>query len=213
MSEEVSSGEGSPPMSTGEVHIVSVVAWDIPSTTVAGERFRIKAGIKCASECRFAHAGFGIYDHNGARVGGGTLGGDVWPGTTGLFVADVELEAPADEGLHTWIVKAPESDPGVSHAPGSTSFGVRVVSRPDHVVRIEAIDKDTQLPLAGAQVVMHPYKAVTDDRGLAEVSVATGTYKLFVSQPRYLTYGMPIEVTADTTTRAELDLEPVRERN
>jgi hypothetical protein len=196
-----------------EPHSTSVVAWDVPSATVAGERFRIKVGIKCPAECHFADAGFGIYDQNGARVAAGTLGADVWPGTTGLFVADVELEAPAEEGLHTWTIKAPESDGEISHEAGSTSFGLRVVSRPDHVVRIEAVDRDTQEPLTGARVVMHPYKAVTDDHGLAEVRVAKGTYKLFVSQPRYLTFGVPVEVTADTTARAELDVEPVRERN
>ena len=60
---------------------------------------------------------------------------------------------------------------------------------------------------------MHPYRAITDDRGVAEVRVAKGAYKLFVSQTRYLTFGLPVEVTADMTARAELDVEPVTERN
>ena len=62
-------------------------------------------------------------------------------------------------------------------------------------------------------MVMHPYKAVTDERGVAEVRVAKGAYKLFVSQSKYLTFGLPVEVTADMMARAELDLEPVTERN
>jgi len=60
---------------------------------------------------------------------------------------------------------------------------------------------------------MHPYKAVTDERGVMEVRVAKGAYKLFVSQPRYLTFGLPVEVDADMTARAELYLELVPERN
>jgi hypothetical protein len=60
---------------------------------------------------------------------------------------------------------------------------------------------------------MHPYRTVTDELGIAEVRVARGTYKLFVSQTGYLTFGLPVEVTADMTARAELDLEPVPERN
>jgi hypothetical protein len=60
---------------------------------------------------------------------------------------------------------------------------------------------------------MPPYRAVTDERGVAEVRVAKGAYRLFVSQTRYLTFALPVEVTADMTTRAELDLEPLRERN
>jgi hypothetical protein len=43
--------------------------------------------------------------------------------------------------------------------------------------------------------------------------VAKGAYKLFVSQTKYLTFGVPVEVTADMTARAELELEPLVERN
>jgi len=194
-------------------HTTSVVAWDIPSAVVAGERFRMKVGIKCSSECHLTNRDFGIYDHEGAQVATGTVPGDPWPGTTGLHVAEVELEAPAAEGLYTWSVRGPGSDVGIPHAEGSISFGVRVVSHPEYLVTVETFDRVSQTPLRGARVVMHPYWAVTDERGVAEVRVAKGAYKLFVSQTRYLTFGLPVEVTADITARAELDLEPVPERN
>jgi hypothetical protein len=203
-------------------HTTSVVAWDIPSAVVAGERFRMKVGIKCSNgsngsnDCQLTNRDFGIYDHEGAQVATGTVPGDPWPGTTGLYVAEVELEAPAAEGLYTWSVKGPQSDGsdvGIPHAEGSISFGVRVVSHPECRVTVETVAKVSQTPLRGARVVMHPYKAVTDERGVAEVRVAKGAYKLFVSQTRYLTFGLPVEVTADMTARAELDLEPVPERN
>jgi hypothetical protein len=90
---------------------------------------------------------------------------------------------------------------------------VRVVSHPDHVVTVEAVDKDSQAPLRLARVVMHPYNAVTDERGVAELRVAKGTYKLFVTQTNYLTFGQPVEVTADMKARVELELEPIPERN
>jgi hypothetical protein len=80
-------------------------------------------------------------------------------------------------------------------------------------VTIEAVDEADHAPLSGARVVMHPYRTVTDERGIAEVRVAKGSYKLFVSQTRYVTFGLPIEVMADMTARAELPLEPVQERN
>jgi hypothetical protein len=60
---------------------------------------------------------------------------------------------------------------------------------------------------------MHPYQAVTDEHGVAEVPVAKGTYQLFVTQTDYLTFGLPVAVTEDMTVRAELELEPVPERN
>ena len=57
------------------------------------------------------------------------------------------------------------------------------------------------------------FVGVTDERGMAEMRVAGGAYRLFVSQTRYLTIGLPLEVTADLKAKAELLLEPVPERN
>jgi hypothetical protein len=45
------------------------------------------------------------------------------------------------------------------------------------------------------------------------VQVVKGAYKLFVSQTRYITFNLSLDVTADMTARAELDLEPLPERN
>jgi hypothetical protein len=196
-----------------KAHTTSVLVWDIPSAVEIGGRFSIKVGIKCSSECQLTSRDFGIYRDDGARAATGTAPDGCWPGTTCLYVAEVELEAPACEGLHTWSVKCPGSDAGVPHAEGSVSFGLRVVSHPEFVVTVETLDKASQTPLRGARVVMHPYRAVTDERGVAQVRVTRGAYQLFVSQTGYLTFGLPVEVTADMTARAELDLEPAPERN
>jgi len=210
----VSFAEASTPISfTVQPHTTHVVAWDTPSAVVVGERFRIKVGIKCSSACDFMNRQFGIYDHEGAQVARSTLAGGRWPGTSGLYGAEVELEAPARAGLYTWSVRAEGSDAAMPHAEGSISFGVRVVGHPECRVTVEAVDKDTQTPLTGARIVMHPYKALTDEGGIAEVCVEKGAYMLFVSQTRYLTFALPVEVTADMRTRAELELEPVPERN
>ena len=210
----VSYAETSTPISfTVKPHTTSVVAWDTPSAVVAGERFRTNVGIKCSGECDLKNRDFGIYDHEGRHVATATLRGDRWPGTTGLYFAEVELEAPASEGLYTWIVNSQGFNAGIPHDEGSISFGVRVVSRPECLVTVETVDRESQTPLSGARVVMHPYRAVTDESGVAKVRVAKGAYQLFVSQTRYLTFGQPVEVTADMTARAELDLEPVTERN
>ena len=173
----------------------------------------MKVGIKCSDECRLADRDVAVHDHDGALVTRGTLSRDPWAATTGLYVADVELVAPAAEGLYTWSARGPASDAGLPHAEGSISFGVRVVSPPECLVTVEAIDNVSHAPLSGARVVMHPYRAVTDERGIAEVRVAKGAYTLFVSQTRYLTFGLPVDVTSDMTARAELDVEPERERN
>jgi hypothetical protein len=190
-----------------------VVAWDIPPDLVVGKRFRIKVGIKCANECQLATHDFGIYDHEGAQIAVGTLTDERWPGTAGLHVAEVELAAPASEGLYTWSAKHLPSRHRIAHAEGSIRFGIRVVRPAEYVVTIETVDKVTQTPLSGARVVLHPYNVVADEHGVARVRVAKGAYRLFVSQTNYVTFGLPVDVAADMTTRAELDLEPVPERN
>jgi hypothetical protein len=199
--------------SAAAAHTASVVVWDVPTSVVVGETFRVKVGVKCSDECRLANAQVGIFDHQDGRVAEGRLAGEVWPGTTGLYTAEIDVRAPAEQGLFTWSVRALLGALDVPHEEGSTTFGVRVVEPPDYRVIVEAIDKDSQTPLAGARVVLHPYHAVTDERGIAELRVAKGAYRLFVSQTRYDTFGLPIDVIGDMTTRAELSLEPLLERN
>jgi hypothetical protein len=198
---------------TVKPHTTRVLAWDIPSTVVAGDKFKIKFGIKCSSECKFADKAFAIHDHNGAEIASGTLSGDISPGTTGLYFATVELTAPSSADLYQWSVKSTGKDLERPHAEGAAEFSLRVVAQPECVVKVEAVDRVSQEPVAGAQVALHPYRTVTNERGLAEIRVAKGAYALFIAKRKYLTLGLPVEVTADMTARAELDLEPEIERN
>ena len=210
----VSYGEASAPVTfTVTRHATHVVAWDVPPAIVAGERFRMKVGIRCSSGCQLAHRRFEIRDHESAVVAAGSVSGEIWPGTSALHAAETELDAPLEAGLYTWSVIVPESDLGAPHAEGAVSVGVRAVSRPECLVTVEVVDKDSRAPLPGTHVVMHPFRAVTDDRGVAALRVARGAYTLFASQTRYLTLGLPVEVTADMTASAELCLEPPTERN
>lgn len=192
-------------------HTTHVIVWDIPSAIVAGEPFRIRVGLKCSSECRLTDGNLFVYDQDGAQAAAGTLPHDKWP-ETGLYALEVKLEAPAAEGLHMWMVKTSGWSDGIPHGEGSVDFGVRVVPRAEHLVTVEAVDRLSQAPLSGAHVVMRPYNALTDDRGVAQMWVAKGAYRLFVSQTRYLTFRLPVDVDGNMTARAELDLELVPER-
>jgi hypothetical protein len=194
-------------------HTTHVLAWDTPPTAVAGERFKIKIGIKCSSECVFANKAFRVHDHEGAEIASGVMSGEIWPGTSALYFAALELQAPSSAGLYDWRVKCAGKDVERPHAEGAAVFSLRVVDPPECLVTVETVDKASQEPLAGARVALHPYKAVTDERGFAELRVAKGAYDLFVAKTRYLTLGLSVEVTADMTARAELDLEPEIERN
>ena len=182
-----------------KAHAASVNVWDVPSAIAAGERFSLKVGIKCSAGCKLTGKPLGVFDHEGAQVGAASLLDDVWPGTSALYFAEVEASAPLTTGDYTWHVKTPGSERGVPHAAGSFTFAVKVVSPPDHEVTVEAFDSEKQTPIKGAHVLLHPYRGLTDERGVAKVKVAKGRYKLFVSGFQYVAYQSIIDVADDVT--------------
>ena len=97
---------------------------------------------------------------------------------------------------------------GVPHAAGSCGYSVRVVEPPDHEVTVEAFDSEQQIPIKGAHVLLHPYRALTDERGVAKVKVAKGRYTLVVSGFNYMGHESIIDVTSDVKARADLVVEP-----
>jgi hypothetical protein len=196
---------------TAMAHAANVNVWGLPSAISAGERFSFKIGIRCSAGCKLAGRALSITDHDGAQVATTKPCDEVWPGTSALYFADVEAQAPRTPGDFTWQVKTPASEQGMPHAAGSCDFSVRVVAPPDHEVTVEAFDGDTQAPIKGAHVLLHPYRALTDERGVAKVKVAKGRYTLFVSGFNYIGHERIIDVTSDVTARAELAVEPEEE--
>jgi hypothetical protein len=193
-----------------EPHATRIVVWDVPSSVVAGETFRLKVGLKCSRACQLGGTQFAICDAEGAQVASGTVGSDPWPGSTALHFAEVEVSAPGVEGLHLWEIRVPASKVEIPHEEQrSDTFGVRSVPAPELLVRVEVIDRDAQASLNGASVVMYPYRAVTDERGVAEIRAARGRYRLQVSRAKYLPGSHSIDVTGDVTTTVALDPEPL----
>jgi hypothetical protein len=189
-------------------HATSVNVWGLPSAIAASERFRFKVGIKCSAGCKLTGRPLSVFDDEGTQVGAASLRDDIWPGTTALYFAEVDAQAPLRTGDHEWHVDCPEVESHVPHAAGSFTFAVKVVSPPDHEVTVEAFDAETQTPIKGAHVLLHPYRGLTDERGVAKVRVAKGRYKVFVSGFRYIAYERIIDVAGDVTARAELTSEP-----
>ena len=185
-------------------HDTRVVVWDTPPAVERGTRFAVRLGVACSSRCRPAGWTVEVRDHEGEQQATLTLGDDPWPGTDALYHAEVALVAPDAEGLYTWKAAALTGDADVTHAGGSASFGVRVVSAPACLVTVVARDAESQAPVEGAQVVAHPYRAVTDERGVAQLRVAAGEYRLFVSGKGYIPHRFDGEVKTDTTIRADL---------
>ena len=192
---------------TAMAHGASVNVWGLPSAISAGERFSFKVGVKCSAGCKLAGRALSIVDEEGAQVAAANLCNDVWPGTSALYFAEVEAQAPRTPGDFTWQVTTAASEQSPPHGAGSCSFLVIVVEPPDHEVTVEAFDHDTQAPIKGAHVLLHPYRALTDQRGVAKVKVAKGRYTLFVSGFNYIGHEQIIDVASDVTARAELAVE------
>jgi hypothetical protein len=118
------------------------------------------------------------------------------------------------DGLHAWQACVDAADGGgadqPAHTAASTAFQVRAVQAPSCVLKVVAVDASSGRPVPGARVVVHPYRALTDANGVAELKLPKGSYRLFVSGRDRFPFRADGEVLADTTVRAELvvDLGP-----
>jgi hypothetical protein len=185
-----------------------VNVWGLPTAIAAGERFGFKVGIKCSAGCKLTGRQLSVFDHDGAQVAAASLHDVIWPGTSALYFAEVEANAPLTAGDYQWQVGTPEWASDVPHAAGSFTFAVKIVDPPDHEVTVEALDSERRTPIKGAHVLLHPYRTFTDESGVAKVKVAKGRYKLFVSGFNYIAWENIIDVAGDVTARAELAAEP-----
>ena len=204
----ISLEEMSAPFSfTVKPHSTRVVVWDVPSAIERGEKFSIKLGVKCSSECRPDGWAVEVRDHDGKTQATATLRDDPWPGTAALYYTGVELTAPDTEGLYAWEARAPAVGLDIPHTECAVGFGVGVVPTPECLLTVVAIDMESQAPVKGAKVAVHPYRAFTNERGVAEVKVPKGEYRLFVSGKNYFPFRSDREVSTDLTIRAELTLD------
>jgi hypothetical protein len=192
-------------------HAAELNAWDVPSAIVAGERFKFMVGVRCSAGCCLAGRALSIVDRDGAQAGTANLGQSVWPDTEALYFAEIEGEAPAAVGDHRWEIRTEASDAELPHAAGGLAVVVKVVSPPDCEVTVEAFDREKQTPIKEARVVMHPYRAMTDENGVAKIKVTKGPYDILVSASKYVPATATVEVAADMVTRAELDADPTWE--
>jgi hypothetical protein len=190
-------------------HVTRVVVWDVPAASECGAPLRFKVGVKCAAGCRGAGWRVAIRDAASNDVASVAVGDVPWSGTDALYYTELELPAPAEQGSHAWeayVAASSAREPGsAAHAAATAAFHVRTVPPPECLVKVVAVDAASRAPVRGARVVVHPYRAVTDAQGVAELRVPKGAYRLFVSGRDYFPYRSDGEVRADVTIEAELD--------
>ena len=192
-------------------HPTSLAVWDVPSPIVFDTRFKIKVGVQCSAQCNLAGRDVEIYDHAEAKVATGTLGDVRWSDTGALYWAEVELKAPGTDGHYAWEAKFPKPDLELPHESASYTFSFRTARQPEHVVTVEVLDKDTQTAIERAEVILHPYRGYTDERGMAMLMVPKGEYELYVSAAEKQTFQTTVKVASDIAVRAELLVPPVED--
>lgn len=193
---------------TVDPHRTRLVVWDVPSALPVDETFTVKIGAKCSGGCDMAGTELEILDQDGVPVQSFALSEDIWDGSEGLHYREITLRAPADEGLFKWAVRAPDSEQETSHAGQQARLTLRCVAQPECRVVVKAYDTERHQPIAGAKVVMHPFRGRTDADGVAAFTVPKGAYTLFVSASRYESVSRSVEIVEDFEAQTELAPEP-----
>lgn len=200
-------------------HKRHLVVWDVPSAVRCGDTFEVKVGIKCEHDCDPEAWPLEVHDDSGRTLLTVAPTPDPWPDTEALYSLAMKLTAPDSEGLFAWEVFAPAAsadDPAalseggtarLLHEPVRAPFSVRTVAQADCRLTVVAVDRETQNPVPGARVVVHPFRAMTDPEGVAGMSLPKGRYRLFVSGNGFRPRRLDGELSEDMTIRAELDVD------
>lgn len=189
-------------------HPLRVQVWGFPESVSRGERFSVSVGAKGSKGASCAGRPFRLLDASESVVASGVLGDEPRSGSDGLHTATVTFEASAEAGVSRYSCVVDGVDGPVPHAPGTASFSLRVAPDAEHVLTVRVRDHDHDTPIAGAQVVVQPYRCQTDADGVAQVQVSSGEHVLFVAGFAYETYRMSITVEGDLEVDASLIQEP-----
>lgn len=185
-------------------HPLRVQVWGYPESVRQGTSFDASIGAKGSPSAPAAGRPYRVLDDAGRIIAEGVLGQEPRPGTDGLYAASVTLEAGGEPGVRRFSVAVDGVEAPVPHADGATAFSLTVAPEPQHVLTVRVRDHVRDAPVAGAQVVVHPYRCRTDTEGVARLQVSSGEHVLFVSGFAYETYRVGITVDADLEVDAAL---------
>jgi len=184
-------------------HGTSLAVWDIPSPVVMGQPFTIKVGAKSAADCELKGLDIAVFDKNGTVAARGRLQDAPWPGTTALYWDEVELTAPAEEGLSQWSVRFAAEDLALPHDGTAAEFSAAIVRPPEHRLTVKVVEQESKAPIEDVQIRLGAFRAATDPSGLAEVMMPRGSYDLHIWKAGYEAPARPIEIKADLAVEIE----------
>ena len=103
------------------------------------------------------------------------------------------------------IAPAPDLTPSDAtppvHANATATFSFRTVQPPEHRVTVTVCDRDSEAPLAGADVRVGINRGTTDARGQAHIEVRAGNHDLYVRKAGYAPHNGGVAVSGDVTVR------------
>ena len=188
-----------------EQHNTSLAIWDVASPLVVSRMAKMKIGVKCSAGCQLTDHEINVHDQTGSRIACDGLSGLPWPGTSGLYWAELEFPAPASAGTHTWSVTC-------AHGDASSHFTFITVQPPEHILTIRVREKGTLAPLPDAEVRLGVYRAAGDHQGLAKIELPEGSYNISVWKVGYENCSTAVDVTGTTTVDVEIPPEPEPEQ-
>jgi hypothetical protein len=199
---------------TDDAHDISVVVWDIPRPVVKDHPFTVKVGVACAAQCPLTGHRVAVHANAGAAPTFARLGDAPWPGTIGLYWAEVVLPGPATEGRHEGTVIFSGADDGGAdaesglHAATSVRFTCTAAGTPEHSVTMVAVDAASRTPVERVELRLGPYRATTDGRGTATIAVPSGSYDLVVWKPDFEAAPVSLTVSGDVAVEIEMRIVP-----
>jgi len=196
---------------TTRPHATSMAVWDVPSPVVLNRSFKVKVGVKCSAACPLAGQLIEVCDESGIRIGQSRLAETPWPGTSALYLAEVELAAPAAEGIPSWSARFAAVAPELPHEEASATFSFRTARPPEHRVTVKVTDKETEAPLDNVEVRMGLYRASTDAQGLASLELPGGVYDLDAWKAGYATLPRTVDVGKDLMIHVEALFSPKKD--
>ena len=181
--------------------------WDVASPVVVNRSFTVHVGTKCAAACRLTGQLIVVRDEAGIQVGKGKLGDTPWPGTSALYAAEVNLVAPAREGMYTWSVTSAGAE-SAPHEDAVGTFSFLTAGPPDHRLTVTVLDEDTAAPVENVQVRLGVYRASTDVRGCASLELPKGRYDLQLWKVGYETPSKTVELTESVAIQVKAVFTP-----
>ena len=192
-------------------HATSMAVWDVPSPVIMNRSFKVKVGVKCSAACQLAGRLVQVCDEKGTQIGGSRLGETPWPGTSALYVAEVELTAPGTEGMALWSARFAAAEPGLPHDESAAAFSLRIARPSEHRVTVQVADKETKAPLEDVEVRLGVYRASTDAQGRAILELPGGVYPLGAWKAGYEMRTRTVKVGKELTIRVEAMVAPQKD--